>query len=78
MNNTTCRNNGSSFKELVYFLVWLLIWSALVFAYFSLSWEKLLMVSCERLPNWLENKINMIYDNLDTERVNREIEVKCN
>lgn len=33
-------------------------------------------VSCD-LPYGIQDKIEWIYNNLDTERVNREIEVKC-
>ena len=32
--------------------------------------------TCE-LPYWIHDKIEWLYNNLDTDRVNREIEVKC-
>lgn len=80
--------------NILWFVIGVLFWFVVIVSFLYFYWfienqiqlqrntEEILWIiqnrsSCN-LPYWIQDKIEWIYNNLDTERVNREIEVKCN
>ncbi len=63
-------------------LFWILIVIAFFYIYGTIDKIDKIYYSIEKpqscqLPYWIQDKIEWMYNNLDTERVDREIEVKC-
>ena len=63
------------------FCFWILFWFAMIWATGVIDevhkiYTFIQKPTCD-LSYWVQSQIDWIYNNLDIERVNREIEVKC-